>query len=358
MATYRKINEWKSHSRDVVESFKRYYHNSFLDSQRQEAYNLFLGNYTFVQGQPMLWDLLSDHYLHHSDPRFWSVQSKRDYINWFTPQFLDNRTLPQPLNPPSGSKPPPVSSFDDYWLEYYRPLAISSFVKIFSWKISSRPQYLHDGSPQEVAWNPSPFAPRKLPQEPDSPGKKARKGVTIVDPHNDEIRPVSSAIADRLYNYKEYQKGSARTSSSTFLPADKTQTNQWTMKQWHDNLINPSITAAEEEEYLEYVNHPLKLPLVISSEEPDLDKNPDFAAYLARGNIEMMQDGSDDGEMGISEENFADYAEFITVSDNPNPLTVTEEDGGRKRYKAYRQWLKGKSFFKQSKVDPEYRAQN
>jgi hypothetical protein len=35
MATYRKINHWQSSSRDMVESFKRYYHNSFLDSQRQ-----------------------------------------------------------------------------------------------------------------------------------------------------------------------------------------------------------------------------------------------------------------------------------------------------------------------------------
>ncbi|RJE17127.1 Polyphosphoinositide phosphatase, partial [Aspergillus sclerotialis] len=40
MATYRKINQWTSHSRDMVESFKRYYNNSFLDAQRQEAYNL------------------------------------------------------------------------------------------------------------------------------------------------------------------------------------------------------------------------------------------------------------------------------------------------------------------------------
>ena len=38
MATYRKINQWSSQSRDMVESFKRYYNNSFLDAQRQEAY--------------------------------------------------------------------------------------------------------------------------------------------------------------------------------------------------------------------------------------------------------------------------------------------------------------------------------
>jgi hypothetical protein len=30
METYRKINQWSSHSRDMLESFKRYYNNSFL----------------------------------------------------------------------------------------------------------------------------------------------------------------------------------------------------------------------------------------------------------------------------------------------------------------------------------------
>jgi hypothetical protein len=30
METYRKINQWTSHSRDMLESFKRYYNNSFL----------------------------------------------------------------------------------------------------------------------------------------------------------------------------------------------------------------------------------------------------------------------------------------------------------------------------------------
>jgi phosphatidylinositol 3,5-bisphosphate 5-phosphatase len=77
METYRKINQWTSHSRDMVESFKRYYNNSFLDGQRQEAYNLFLGNYVFSQGGPMLWDLATDYYLHHADPRAWSGKGRR-----------------------------------------------------------------------------------------------------------------------------------------------------------------------------------------------------------------------------------------------------------------------------------------
>ncbi len=41
--TYRKINQWTSHSRDVLESMKRYYANSFADADKQAAINLFLG---------------------------------------------------------------------------------------------------------------------------------------------------------------------------------------------------------------------------------------------------------------------------------------------------------------------------
>ncbi|KAN0060124.1 phosphatidylinositol-3,5-bisphosphate 5-phosphatase [Thecaphora frezii] len=41
--TYRKINQWTSHSRDVLESMKRFYANSFADADKQAAINLFLG---------------------------------------------------------------------------------------------------------------------------------------------------------------------------------------------------------------------------------------------------------------------------------------------------------------------------
>ena len=40
---------------------------------------------------------------------------------------------------------------------------------------------------------------------------------------------------------------------------------------------------------------------------------------------------------------------FLTIAENP--LTVTEEDAPKKRYKAYRKWLRGKSFFKQQPID-------
>lgn len=46
-----------------------------------------------------------------------------------------------------------------------------------------------------------------------------------------------------------------------------------------------------------------------------------------------------------AEENETDYAEFLNVSHEG--LTVVSEDYEMKRYKRYRQWLRGKSLFKQ-----------
>lgn len=192
METYRKINQWTSHSRDMIESFKRYYNNSFMDGQRQEAYNLFLGNYIFAQGQPMLWDLATDYYLHHADPRTWADKRKRSYIRWYTPEFLRPRTLPD-YQPPRGAEAKmPVSYFDDYWLEYYRPLTLSSLQKMFPYKMNSTIKYIPFKSTQDGRYDLSPFRVRARAAEtatgPDGDAhgdrRRHKKGVTIIDPHD------------------------------------------------------------------------------------------------------------------------------------------------------------------------------
>lgn len=199
METYRKINQWTSHSRDMIESFKRYYNNSFMDGQRQEAYNLFLGNYIFAQGQPMLWDLATDYYLHHADPRTWATGQKRSYIDWYTPAFLQEHSLPN-YRPPRGAdaRKMPVSYIDDYWLEYYRPLTLSSLQKMFPYKMNSTIKYIPFKSTQDGRYDLSPFRVRARAETagtvggagtagPDGEGsndrRKHKKGVTILDPH-------------------------------------------------------------------------------------------------------------------------------------------------------------------------------
>lgn len=371
MATYRKLNQWQSQSRDMVESFKRYYHNSFLDSQRQEAYNLFLGNYIWAQGQPMLWDLQTDYYLHHVDPRVWSDRIRRSYVHWYTPEFLVPRSLPHLED--TSIEHLRVEDVDDYWLEYYRPLAISSFLKIFSFRINTDTTGLPDKLMHDGRYDLSPFTPRKTHHESESPEKKlVRKGVTILDPSSENDRlaggeppikskqpssdnsPMTQGILREAQAFDILLTNSSSwpTSITSFKPADKALMSQWTLNQFHLNSLNPSVTAAESEEYERYVGHPLNLPLVVSNEISDKFINRDFVEYVRKAQGDSY--GDDEGILSrVGDEDIADYSEFVKVKDNP--LTVNEEDGDKKRYKAYRQWLRGKSLFKQSKVDPEYR---
>ena len=373
MATYRKLNHWQSQSRDMVESFKRYYHNSFLDSQRQEAYNLFLGNYVWAQGQPMLWDLATDYYLHHSDPRGWSQRTRRNYIYWFTPEFLGPRALPPP--PANQNQDTDVSEYDDYWLETYRPFALSSLPKIYSFRLSAdHARYLPERPlSRDGKWDYSPFKPRLDPHRHsiDSPDKKpaaSRKGVKILSPSDEQPRTPTLPGSDDghqvrpVTSHEEKPSGILRESTFERPPAsapatqDKAQMHLLTLNQIHTNSLNPSVTASEAKEYDRYIAHPLNLPLVISTELPS-DANLDYVEYIHKFTQDEYGDAGEPGfGGGVSEQDLESFWEFLSTRERNEALTVMEDDLGKKRYKAYRQWLRGKSLFKQGKFDPEYKA--
>ncbi|OBA28455.1 hypothetical protein HANVADRAFT_51373 [Hanseniaspora valbyensis NRRL Y-1626] len=101
IATYRKDlklkNGWRRESsnnlRDLMESFKRYYNNSFYDAGRQEAINIFLGIWQYKPNEPLIWDLKTDYYLHNNFKVtecdiFNSKNKKKSYRVWYTPEFL------------------------------------------------------------------------------------------------------------------------------------------------------------------------------------------------------------------------------------------------------------------------------
>ncbi|ORY59664.1 SacI homology domain-containing protein [Pseudomassariella vexata] len=381
METYRKINQWTSHSRDMIESFKRYYNNSFMDSQRQEAYNLFLGNYIFSQGQPMLWDLSTDYYLHHADPRTWLQTVKHDYIHWFNPQHLEKRFLPPYVQPKGDAGHKPVGFFDDYWLEYYRPSTLSSFLKMFPYKMNSTIKYIPFKSTQEGRYDLSPFRVRNEGDQETHEHKKktaaaaaaataAKKGVTIVDPHDS-----AKSLDDDADSILTEKTGATRgISIQRWLqpmqpekvptiphgimketvdrppdaprkqtPQEKSKAAQWTFTKVVHESLNPSVSAQETEDYTRYISHPQSLPLVVSNEAPiDVDAS-EYQDYL-NGNWQM-----DGLAPNVAEGDISAYWDLLRVGENP--LTVTDEDLPKKRYKAYRKWLRGKSLFKQQPVD-------
>ena len=121
---------------------------------------------------------------------------------------------------------------------------------------------------------------------------------------------------------------------------------QMALGQLVTDSLNPSVTASEAEEYERYVNHPLRVPLVVTSEDEitaaavrKQGQNRDLLEFFNNCNV-------DENRMeAAAEKNLEDYVEFLSVSDEG--LTVVADDYANKRYKRYRQWLRGKSLFKQ-----------
>ena len=419
--SYRKINNWQSHSRDMLESFKRYYHNSFLDSQRQEAYNLFLGNYVYKQGQPRLWELNSDYYLHHTDPR--NKVKRRHYIDWYTPEFLEPASLSAVPNLPSER----IQSLrKDWWDEYYRPTVLTSYHRLFAWNMNSTAKYHPKPSQRPLRYDLSPFSVRKTGQDleradsTEGPGGgESNKALEAATPHLPSPMSVSSpknANAKRISSLQKWlypdqdedhlEESSSKAKASAdvnngnaahghsrqqstkvstyddgeeariiagmkeFKPSNKQLKNQWTLAQFHANSMNPSVSEEEVREYERYVALPRTLG------ELDLVGVPKRRT-VAGQDIAIQHGNISDEQIRIYEEYVASGTtgppasvypmakeirdemrlkeEYVAWLRSPQEITlmVTPEDYKKKRYQVYEKWLRGKSLFKQSKVDPE-----
>lgn len=163
METYRKINQWTSHSRDLIESIRRFYSNSFVDSQRQDAINLFLGNYVWEKDKPTLWEYSTDYYLHNNSIDW---KNHRSYSKWWVDnnllsmhERLDQSGLESSISGLEVYEPllPYRGLFDNYWNEYYRPRALTSFHLSFTFNMNSTLRYLVPGNSDNI----SPFKSRK-----------------------------------------------------------------------------------------------------------------------------------------------------------------------------------------------------
>lgn len=166
METYRKINQWSSHSRDMIESIKRFYSNSFVDAQRQDAINLFLGHYVWKKGYPALWEMNTDIYLHNE---YVTQGPKRSYTHWWNNYHIV--TAPELVQKEIIDKNKDLTlkdvvrnirgypgAFDNYWNEYYLPRSLTWIQDLFAYNMNSTRRY-HSmrGEKNRI----SPFASRK-----------------------------------------------------------------------------------------------------------------------------------------------------------------------------------------------------
>jgi len=339
METYRKKNQWSSQSRDMVESLRRYVNNSFLDAQRQEAYNLFLGNYIFAQGQPMLWELASDYYLHHVNPRTWFANRGKKYINWFDRRSLqDNRdsipdTLPVLRNIPGDFRA------DDFWFEYYRPLALTSFDKLFSIKMQTTLNFMTYKSSHDGTYDPSPFRIRLSAEQDAMMKSNVIQSRHESFQHSDNSRASSHQSKDTTQRNTNSYFGLYKLQGSAVLDFkdknDKTAATQRALNQFIRSSMNPKVAMGETTEYCQYIAFPQNLSVVVA---PD-PKTIQMSSYIDYVRQQPQWEQREDDSLLI-------YEEYLDVPHEP--LTVFEPDWPKKRYTAYRKWLRGKSLFKQS----------
>ncbi|KAJ2582108.1 phosphatidylinositol-3,5-bisphosphate 5-phosphatase [Coemansia sp. RSA 1836] len=181
--TYRRNTNWRSHSRDIVESLRRYYSNSLLDMERQEAITFFVERSIFPPAKPSADAVTASS--SSSPPTHPAAVSPGGHSA--LPSASDDVgkvvSRPNQVGKPvfrklwtslgeDESESDSVSSDDDnddrlgvdngnsadgYWNEYYRPHEYTSLESLFVGNINSSAS-LH---PSTNAQNmPSPFADR------------------------------------------------------------------------------------------------------------------------------------------------------------------------------------------------------
>ncbi|KAL1920313.1 uncharacterized protein VTP21DRAFT_1459 [Calcarisporiella thermophila] len=302
METYRRINQWSSHSRDMIETIRRYFSNSFADAEKQEAINLFLGNFVMQRGRPMLWELNTDYYLHNKDPRF--KKPRRNYIHWWTKENLVCNTSPParwlPAPPPSSSSssdstlipsstsaahgpllPPPSHpprlrqnqgevEYDAFWLEYYRPRLFTSFARLFAYNMNSTMKYVPQPQrslPDPEEYDYSPFVVRRELAA-TSPSRMSIGGVkrflTLSNP-----QPAPSSTAPPV----------APAKSPVVPPLNS-------LEAMIARSLAPQVTPSETKEYKRYIHQFRHVHLSGGLEGEGEKGHPEwetYAAYVAQG---------------------------------------------------------------------------
>ncbi|KAJ3390138.1 phosphatidylinositol-3,5-bisphosphate 5-phosphatase [Lobulomyces angularis] len=235
METYRKLSPWTSHSRDMLESIKRYYNNSFTDADKQDSFNLFLGNY-IPNKKSHIWDMQSDFYLHNDHPEI--RRPKRSYINWYSKKNLNTEK-------PLIRKP----KTDSYYTEYYRPTVYTSFKRLFAYNIIGTNTR---AVKEEVEI--SPFTERVSQQQPQP------RHFTMYTLNIGGVKGLLTFKQDSELGLNEEIEAATENAESKpntvdTSPGQQTQQqSQWfTTSALATRLMNPNVPENELKEYRRYI---------------------------------------------------------------------------------------------------------
>ncbi|CAL1527176.1 unnamed protein product [Lymnaea stagnalis] len=176
---YRKLARWTSHSRDIMQTLSRYYRNNFSDVEKQQAFNLFLGVFLPCEGQPNLWDLLTDYYLHNK-PSMGIPIIRNHYCQWWDKDVWTSLPLPQEeVSKPKMTQAavmmaPQTDEHVNSFYEHYRPAEITSFDDIYQ-------IYLSQTCWKHLPKNTTDFSPFCVRHSTDTSDRESNPNISGKD---------------------------------------------------------------------------------------------------------------------------------------------------------------------------------
>lgn len=204
MDSYRRINQWSSHTRDMLNSIKRMYSNSFMDSIRQEAINLFLGNYIYEPDKPKLWELQNDYALHNDYSGNGLHGPHKSYINWYNEAFLLDSRYSFPGN--ECNEVLRLEAFPDcnekWFNECYIPRKYQSFTELFQFNMNSNSRYF---PPTENTENGNKFD--------YSPFESRRKKYKTFEQESKAKLEIKTPRSKRIQKFLPFKNDHNNTSS-------------------------------------------------------------------------------------------------------------------------------------------------
>ncbi|CAK7898291.1 polyphosphoinositide phosphatase [[Candida] anglica] len=336
MDSYRRINQWSSHTRDMLNSIKRIYSNSFMDSIRQEAINLFLGNYSYDPNKPKLWELQNDFYL-HNDTLIEDIRIKVSYVHWFNDVFLKSSRFDlqqyRKVESQYDSKVPllePYPDYNDNWFnECYVPRKYQSFTELFQFNMNSNARYfpsnINNGS---NTFDYSPFESRKpylrpsksidaLGEQPNGNGNVKylesspddRQDISMHDieedegeyeskgggatnksllqsrqssstylniTHSNKIKSFLTTKIEKLgYSSKQSESYSEKSTHTSYLSTPRLEYNSVYSRTENGTSIYSKVAAEDKKLYMEQSRSSITLPSSNLREHQNLDSNID-----------------------------------------------------------------------------------
>ncbi|KAL6454199.1 FIG4 Polyphosphoinositide phosphatase [Candida maltosa Xu316] len=287
MDSYRRINQWSSHTRDMLNSIKRIYSNSFMDSIRQEAINLFLGNYVYSPDAPKLWELQNDFALHNDTSVEELRTAKKSYTHWYNDSFLhdsrnDQNNDNNNIEGIENLKLEPYPDSNDKWFnECYIPRKYQSFTELFQFNMNSNSKYFPSSETNEngsTQFDYSPFeSRRKKYKNPEGDDReefgtpRSRKVQDILgyqhkkfestlnkDTKPDDLaiikNPITVNEADlKLYNSQSNYPTMSTVKTQTFNPRVKTNIEDKQTYWYYSNELLNKLKDSFHGNYLDVI---------------------------------------------------------------------------------------------------------